>query len=312
MDSMSAGVYKIDGRLRSGEVVALIVKLRDLGGSENLHQGGRQEVHFYKYLAGRAGVETPTAYAAEYESETGQMLLILEYLNECGDVGTINTNSSLEQIVRVTNALAGMHAKWWNTDELENLTSIRTFEQPFESGGRLFDSGVYSGARFIEQYENRLHPAIYDLYSSSNPWPQNLQGMFSGNRTLCHYDVAAKNLFLPEDLTLAPKFFDWSLITRGSIGIELAVIIAYSLSVEEHDRIPDVLNSYLETMHSLGITDLTSDTLWNDVRCGLLVRLAAPIALASRDYPPAHALALEILPRITSDVLATDALELTR
>ena len=63
-------------------------------------------------------------------------------------------------------------------------------------------------------------------------------------------------------------------------------------------------------MHNRGITDLTQQVLWNDFRHGLLVRMAAPIALTTRDYPPAHNLALELLPRITSAVLESNALEL--
>jgi len=63
-------------------------------------------------------------------------------------------------------------------------------------------------------------------------------------------------------------------------------------------------------MRKSGVSDLSTETLWNDFRHGLLVRLAAPVALASRGYPPADALALEILPGITSAVLTTNALEL--
>jgi hypothetical protein len=63
-------------------------------------------------------------------------------------------------------------------------------------------------------------------------------------------------------------------------------------------------------MRGLGITDLTKEILWDDFRYGLLTRLAAPIALTARDYPPANDLALELLPRITSAVLESDALEL--
>ena len=63
-------------------------------------------------------------------------------------------------------------------------------------------------------------------------------------------------------------------------------------------------------MHGLGITDLTRDTLRDDFRHGLLVRLAASIALTARNHQSATDLALEILPRITSAILESDALQL--
>ena len=100
------------------------------------------------------------------------------------------------------------------------------------------------------------------------------------------------------------------MLIRGSIGVEMAVILAYSLRIEDHGEMFELLDHYLETMHGLSITGLTRDTLLNDFRHGLLVRLAAPIALASRNHQSAHDLTLEILPRITSAVLASDALEL--
>jgi hypothetical protein len=237
------------------------------------------------------------------------MLVVLEYLEE-GEVGTIYTNLDVNQIDRITTALAGMHAKWWNSPELAKLSQVRTFEEVMAGGSKLFASKVFSGQRFLEQYGEMVHPEIHKVYSSSTQWDSKLQAGFSGNRTLCNYDVTAKNLFFPSDPRQPPKFFDWELLIRGSIGVELAVILAYSLRIEDHGKMFELLDHYLETIHGLGITELTRDTLRNDFRHGLLVRLAAPIALASRNHQSARDLALEILPRITSAVLETDALEL--
>jgi hypothetical protein len=310
LHGMSGAVHRIDGRLASGTERSLIVKLRDIGGSARAQQGGMHEVTFYRDLANIAGVDSPESYVAVYDDTTHRMILVLEHLEEEGSIGTIQTYLDTQQVERIVVALAGMHAKWWNSSELAALTQIRTFEEVMEAGGKLFASGHFSGKRFIEQYGEHIHPEIYRLYDSPVYSTTQLRDGFSSHRTLCNYDVAAKNLFLPADPTVAPKFFDWSLLIRGSIGIELAVVLAYSLHVDEHHRIAGILDTYLDAMHRLGVGDLTRETLWNDFRYGLLVRLAAPIALTTRDYPPAHDLALELLPRITSAVLETDALEL--
>ena len=309
IDSMSRAVFKITGQLSSGDSMTLIVKSRNFSGSPSAQQGSRHEVIFYRDLADIAGVDSPEAYVAVYDDETDRMLVVLEYLED-GEVGTIKTNLDVSQIDRITTALAGMHAKWWNSPDLAKLSQVRTFEQVMEGGAKLFKSGVFSGEKFLEQYGDLVHPDIYKVYSSPSQWGPRLQAGFSGNRTLCNYDVAAKNLFLPSDPAQPPKFFDWELLIRGSIGVELAVILAYSLRVEDHGKMFGLLDHYLETMYALGITDLTKDVLWNDVRHGFLVRLAAPIALAGRGHQSAVDLALEILPRITSAVLASDALEL--
>ena len=69
-----------------------------------------------------------------------------------------------------------------------------------------------------------------------------------------------------------------------------------------------MLEHYLSEMGALGVDDQTYESLWDDFRFGCLIRLAAPIALTSRGYPDADALATAILPRVTSAVLATTAL----
>lgn len=312
LDGMSNAVHQISARLSSGEPTSLIVKLRDVGGSVTAREGGLHEVIFYSELADIAGVDSPPCYFAQFDDSTGRMLIILDHLGSDGNIGTIETYLEVAEVERIVVALAGMHAKWWNSEELAALNHVRTFDQVMERGIKLFDSGHFSGRRFIEQYGEHLHPEIYAVYDTEGTFSSKLQAGFSGNRTLCNYDVAAKNLFLPSDPNQPPQFFDWSLLTRGSIGIELAVVLAYSLRIEDHSRFRSILDTYLNAMQELGINDLDVDTLWNDVRHGFLVRLAAPIALTTRDYPPAHELALELLPRITSAALESDALDLIR
>jgi hypothetical protein len=310
LDGMSNAVRRIDGTLISGSKARLIAKFRDKGGAENADQGGMNEVLFYRELADVAGIESPESYVALYDVDSNGMIIVLEHLDQGGSIGTIQSYLDVPDVERIVVALAGMHAKWWNSVELAGLSQVRTFEEVMRGGAKLFASGHYSGKRFISRYGEHLHPDIYKMYDTPGQWGPKLQAGFSANITLCNYDVAAKNLFLPNDPSQPPIFFDWSLLTRGNIGIEIAVVLAYCLRLEDHNRFPEILNTYLEAMHNRGITDLTQQVLWNDFRHGLLVRMAAPIALTTRDYPPAHNLALELLPRITSAVLESNALEL--
>jgi hypothetical protein len=309
LDGMSGSVYKIFGLFESGDSIPLITKFRDIGGSPEQLGGSPAEINFYRNIADIAGVASPLTYVAEFDQSSGYTMIIQEHLAE-GTVGSIQTYLSVVEVTRIVRALAGMHAKWWNSVELANLKSVRTFEEVWDAGAMLFASGVYSGRRFYEKYGDRVHPEVVSFFDSDTHWGPIVRSGFSSNRTLCHYDVAAKNLSLPKDPTEPPVFFDWSLLVKGSIGVELGQVVAYSLRIEEHHRIPEVLDSYIESMRELGVVDLSRDILWEDVRYGLLTRLAAPIALTSRNYPPAEALALELLPRITSAVLATNAFDL--
>lgn len=306
---MSGAVYKVIATLDSSDEVQMIAKLRDVGGSPQAQRSCKAEISFYRDVADISGVSVPETFMAEYDTDTNRMLLVQEFLSE-GHIGTVDTFMPVIDIERVLAALAGMNAKWWNSRELENLTEVRTGDQAMQAGVELFRSGRYDPGKFLARYRARVHPEIAIYYESFSLWGPRIQNGFSRNVTLCHFDCSPKNFYLPNDPGLPPVFFDWSLVIRGNIGIELANLLCLGVDPAEHHRIPELLDFYLAEMTSLGVTDLAYETLWDDFRFGCLIRIAAPIALTSRGYPEADALAMTILPRVTSAVLATNALEL--
>ena len=145
-DGMSGAVYKAIVITGSGSKVDLIVKLRVPSGSSMPSRSHKTEVYFYRELAERAGVAAPETYIAEYDEQHQRMFIVQEFLSG-SRIGVIGTYLSSTDVERVLSALVGMHAKWWNSPELDSLSNVRTGAQTMQSGIERFRSGQYDPPR---------------------------------------------------------------------------------------------------------------------------------------------------------------------
>lgn len=313
LESPSGNAFRADLEFEDGRHDSVFLKMHNASVLAVARMDYYGEVYFYREVASKSGVPTPKTYFAEWDEVNARQLIIQEFLTG-GSIGTAETLLEQRDQERILSVLAEMHARWWNSPELEQLTGIRTGEQAMESGRKQFQSGKLDGRKFLERFGDHVHPKIAELYRTvyTGDIGTRLRNGFSPNITLCHYDISAKNIFLPDDLQKRTVLFDWGLVVRGYVGVELAQFLATTTDPAEHDRLSDLLRFYHSALSAGGIADYSFDTLWQDFRYGCLVRLAAPIALASRNNPRADALALTILPLISATVLSVDAIELLK
>ena len=292
-----------------GESLDLLVKLHNPNVPPQTRPKSSGEAYFYKFVASRSRVPTPETYIAEFDEQMGRLLIVQEFLTN-GRIGTAETMLNANDQKRVLAALGKMHAHWWNSPELAQLHGIRTGKAAFQHGMELFESGAYDGNKFLSRFADQVHPVIANYYGASTPWGPEIRDGFSFNTTLCHFDCSAKNIFIPDDQSQDPVLFDWGQVIRANVGIEIAQFLFSTTDTTAPNRFPDLVRYYHHQLLAGGVTGYTYGTLWDDFRYGCLVRLAAPIALASRGNPAGDEIALTLLPLITSAVLATNALEL--
>ncbi len=306
-------VFRATADLETGEgrreSLDLLVKLHRPGAPKLARGAYAGEAYFYSEVASRSVVPVPRTYVSEYDDRTGRLLIVQEFLTH-GRIGTAETMLGADDQRRVLSTLANMHAHWWNSPALSELHSVRTGASAMQSGIDRFKSGALDGRAFLSRFGDRVHPVIAEYYESSSIWWPQLRDGLSGNVTLCHFDVSSKNVFLPDDPARDPLLFDWELVVKGNVGIEIAQFLFSSTAPTEHRRFSELVRYYHDQLLAGGVTDYAYETLWNDFRLGCLVRLAAPIALASRGNPAADELAMILLPLITSAVLTTNALDL--
>lgn len=310
LKSPRGATYRAEIACRDGFATALMVKLHDPRLARPARSGYRGEVYFYTEVAGDAGVEVPRTYVTEFDEVTGRQLIIQEFLSG-GRIGSAETMLYREDQARILSALANMHARWWDSPRLGLLDGIRTSEETYRSGRDRFETGALSGDRFLRRFGDRVHPRVAALYRSGTAQViERLWCRLSPHLTLCHYDVSAKNVFLPDDPTRAPVFFDWGLVIRGNAGHEIAQFISATTAIAEQDRVPELARHYHERLLAGGVTGFEFQSLWMDIRIGCIIRLIAPIALESRNNPLSDELALILLPQVTAAAISTKAFDL--
>ncbi len=311
LESPGSSTYRADLALENGSSKPVVVKLHNVQTPPDIRRNYSGEVAFYQEVAAKSGVPTPVTYVAEWDEPAARQLIIQEFLTG-GRIGTAETMLNKQDQERVLSVLAEMHAHWWNSPELDRLTRIRTGSQAMRAGIEQFRSGRLDGRKFLVRFGDRVDPRIADYYRHAHgpETGKRLAESFSSNITLCHYDASAKNIFIPDDTNSRPVLFDWGLVVRGYVGVELAQFLATSTDPGEHDRLQILLAFYHDRLRTLGIDNYSFDKLWNDFRCGCLVRLVAPIALAARGNPRADALALTLLPLLSATAISVNAFDL--
>jgi hypothetical protein len=312
LESAGGSVYRASVDLVTDRSAELLVKLHNPETPIEARRG-REEVYFYSEIGSKSGVSVPETYVSEREAETGRMLIVQELLSG-GRVGTPSTMLSQHDQERVLASLAVMHARWWNSPGLERFHGIRNAKEMLQSRIDSVNGGTLSVTRFLERFGAIIDPVISSYYRrlAGINVPEQLQDGFSPHLTLCHYDVAAKNIFLPDDESREPVFFDWELVIKGNVGHELAQFLSASTDPREHDRLIPMLRYYHDRLTQNGVSDYEFDTLWSDFRYGCIARLAAPIALTERGNTEADRLAMTLLPLVSSTAISTGAIDLLK
>jgi hypothetical protein len=311
LEPAGGSVYRCSAVCGGGAQQDLLVKLRRPSA-----QGARPgvcpgEVYFYQHVASRSGVSVPETYLARWDERTGRYLIVQEFLAE-GRTGSPTTMIDRHDQEKILASLAEMHARWWNSPELGRLDGIRTAADAMQSGIDRFRSGALDGSVFLDRFGDLVHPLVARFYRAAGGGgiSEKVRDGFSEHATLCHYDVSAKNVFLPDQEGLPPVFFDWELVVRGNVGHELAQFLSASTVPAEHGRLHSLVRFYHEELTGRGVKDYGFNEMWTDFRYGCLARLAAPIALAARGNPRADELALTLLPLVSAAAISTDAFEL--
>lgn len=206
------------------------------------------EVNFYNEGAPLTPIATPKLYNATFDAESGDFILVMEDIagRRCVDQ-TVGCEVADARIA--VDALAGMHAHWWDSDFAQIPWLARYTEPPYPQviagmfkqswpvarevvGGRLPAHIVEFGDRFAE-----LVP--WFLSEASEP-----------PLTLCHGDYRLDNLFFGTKDGDAPvTVLDWQICFRGNPGYDLGYFLSQSLSTDTR-RIcqDDLLDRYIEVL----------------------------------------------------------------
>jgi hypothetical protein len=227
-----------------------------------------REVKFFRELAGEAGIAVPKVYFADSETDSGRYVLLLEPAGRVGDEHPPHDISASEAD-RVLAALAGMHAKWWNSERLK--------EFPWLISGTSHNYNAIVQRKFLQAWPGvveigeTLGPKVARLYDRGSAPPA----------TLTHGTPRPQNIYFRGD----PGSPEVMLISWQVVGVrpgpwDVSYLLAVGLPVEErrtHEM--RLLRRYHDLLLAGGIRDYPFERVTSEYRTGML-RLLVMISIA--------------------------------
>jgi hypothetical protein len=198
------------------------------------------EVNFYNEAAPLTPMSTPTVYDASFDGESGDFVLLLEDVGgrQCLDQTVGCTEHAAEIAI---DALATMHAHWWNSS-FEQIPWVKSYvEPPYPQ----VIAGMYKQAWPVacEVLGSQMAPHIRDYgdrFADIVPWF--LEQASQPPHTFCHGDYRLDNLFFGVDESEPPvTVLDWQISFKGNPGYDLGYFISQSLATDVRRKMQTAL-----------------------------------------------------------------------
>jgi hypothetical protein len=232
----------------------------------NVFRLGTKEVLAYGAFGDDPPVRTPRCYLAVEDTLRRRNVLLLEDLSATAEFRTVVDAVTVAEAEAVVDALAGLHARFWNTDRFDGDLWELAQRSPAEI--RLGDLirrkfiGTITGhtAGIIPDDQKRdcriffERSADIDAFWASQP------------RTLIHGDTHLGNLFFEEG---RPGFLDWQVAMAWPGIRDIAYFVTASLEADEARRIErELVRRYVTRLGDHGV-DTDGDHMWTLYRAAI-------------------------------------------
>jgi len=275
-------------RLRLSDESSLIAKLPTLDDAARMNvieplRFYEKEVSFYTQAADETPVGTPEVYAAEYDKDTGDFVLLLEDLGSRRVPDqTLGCNEA--DAATAIDALADLHAYWWDSPRFGAMPWLAEYSEPPYPQ---IIAGMYKQAWPVAQ--EILGPKLPDAYRDYGDRFADLVQWFldtlgtSQPRTFCHGDYRLDNMFFAANDGDPPiTIVDWQICFKGRGGYDLGYFLSQSMSTTDRRACERALvGRYHERLASKGI-DYPRDELDEDYRRTIAYCFCYPVISAGQ------------------------------
>lgn len=234
----------------------------------------RPEVEFYKEPA--AGIGCPPlirCYDAAFDEGTGRSHILLEDLTETHSQPEQNTAPSAEMSRLAVEALAKVHARWWNSPKLGNGIG-KVFDDAWR---REFVRNLNKNVTEFSEIAG-LTKEQKDAYRLMLKAAQQIWGRLTepSGLTATHGDLHWWNFLYPKDPERdSVRLFDWQLWHIDLGARDLAFLLALGGFAEPRPQIEEkLLRAYHE---ALDIEDYSWEMLNKDYRLSAIRNLNIPL-----------------------------------
>jgi Ecdysteroid kinase-like family len=268
---------------------SMIMKVAHADYASTLWNAGRQEVAFYRDVAPQMPTGLlPFCYDSSWNEETHAWHLLLEDLTDTHQLATAwPTPPMLEVAKSIVEALAQLHAAWWDDPRLGR--SVGTFMA--QSG---IDELMSRFAGHFEGFANHLGDRLSDdrraIYRRLIDRAALLLERHNSRRhlTITHGDAHVWNFFMPKDgVSDKVRVFDFD-GWRIAVGSrDLAYMIAMHLYPDRRHAVERrLLDCYHEKLISHGVMEYSRQSLDDDYRLSVLWHITTPVWQWSARIPP--------------------------
>ena len=270
----------------------LFLKLGGAKGGFEAMDIAKPEVDFYNDLAARIGCPPLIrCYDAVFDKETGRSHLLMEDLTGTHSQPEQKTAPSEEMSRQAVEALAKIHAAWWNssisdvgfgnTDFKGSAPGNRVVQ---ENAGRFDEewlgSFIENLAKHVAEFSAaaRLSEGQKDVYARMLGAAPRIWGRLldKNGLTVTHGDLHWWNFLYPNDATQdSVRLFDWQLWHVDLGARDLAFLLALGGFAEPRQELEQsLLLSYHE---ALNVESYTWEMLMQDYRSSAIRNLNIPI-----------------------------------
>lgn len=228
-----------------------------------------KEVRFYQTLDRDRELPVPVCFAAEFDSNNGNFVLLLEDLSaarpgswELDPIGDIHT---------ALTHLADLHAAFWGDPRLEQhdwivqVTDLRN-PPPTKSHWALDLSAVKL------RYYDQLSASTWSICDKwLEHWDEVMLCIAQDTHTLVHTDVHLEQMFFPTDELPRFVLFDWQYPSKSWGAEDVTHLIVTDLDIEDrrlHEE--KLINHYFDCLCQQGVSDLTRERFWFQCKLSLL------------------------------------------
>lgn len=252
-----------------GAPASLIGKLPTLdpGGREicRLFNFYEREARFYRELTRRVPVRVPRCYATLTDAEADNHLILMEDFASLS-MGDDATGCSVAEAERAIRSIAGLHAAWWASADLERLDWMPLCNAPVHQSAQ--PAYQQCAPYFLQMFGDSLSSRMRAITETLGPRVVDMLNLFTRPpMTIAHGDFRLDNLFFE---AAGVAMIDWQISFRGRGAFDVAYFLSGCLEPEVR-RVEEM--RLLRLWHELatgGRADYTFDDALLDYRRAVL------------------------------------------
>ena len=255
----------------SSMILKLPSELPDNRAVGDLFSFYEREGRFYDEVAPTIPARLPEAYFNHVDVEANAFVLLLEDLGHrtlVSQVAGIDSTRAADAI----RALAHVHARWWESPRLHDLTWMpRAIDPGIIAAGAQYRA---SWPAFLERLGDEMPDGTTELGEQIGAaWEATQTALYEGAPvTMCHGDFRADNLMFDDHAEGRDRvaIIDWQISYKGGGIADVCYLVTQSMTVDDrrrHERdLVAIWHDELSSALGASPADYRVEDAWRDYR----------------------------------------------